>query len=173
MRRRLCRPLVSLPLGVVSEHERQLKYTKWRTYQCSHLLENIKHEYLDAETRVDDHYFVEKVRCDSARTRCFMLGLEYQAERSRFNCMWLSGTERRVSLGKRQATFLLWMTCRRNVEKIDASTFSAGHGAFELLSYVFRECVERYRQHLQRSRVPRRSFSICAYNLLECCSLHQ
>lgn len=43
------------------EHERQLEYTKWRTYQCSHLLENIKHEYLDAETRVDDHYFIEKV----------------------------------------------------------------------------------------------------------------
>lgn len=45
-----------------SEHEKQLKYTKWRTYQCSHLLENIKHEFLDAETRVDDHYFVEKAR---------------------------------------------------------------------------------------------------------------
>lgn len=45
-----------------SEHERQLKYTKWRTYQCSHLLENIKHEFLDAESRVDDHYFLQKVR---------------------------------------------------------------------------------------------------------------
>ncbi|CAM9242227.1 unnamed protein product [Ascophyllum nodosum] len=42
------------------EHERQLAYTKWRTYQCSHLLENIKHEFLDAETRVDDHYLIEK-----------------------------------------------------------------------------------------------------------------
>lgn len=46
----------------VLEHERQLEYTKWRTYQCSHLLENIKHEYLDAETRVDDHYLLEKAR---------------------------------------------------------------------------------------------------------------
>ena len=49
------------------EHERQLKYTKWRTYQCSHLLENIKHEFLDAESRVDDHYFLQKVRCTSVR----------------------------------------------------------------------------------------------------------
>ncbi|CAM9349713.1 unnamed protein product [Pylaiella littoralis] len=46
--------------AVSPEHERQLKYTKWRTYQCSHLLENIKHEFLDAEGRVDDHYFLEK-----------------------------------------------------------------------------------------------------------------
>lgn len=44
------------------EYERQLKYAKWRTYQSSHLLENIKHEFLDAEGRVDDHYFLEKVR---------------------------------------------------------------------------------------------------------------
>ncbi|CBJ27498.1 Ca2+/calmodulin-dependent protein kinase, EF-Hand protein superfamily [Ectocarpus siliculosus] len=42
------------------EHERQLQYTKWRTYQCSHLLENIKHEFLETEGRVDDHYFLEK-----------------------------------------------------------------------------------------------------------------
>ncbi|CAM9740853.1 unnamed protein product [Scytosiphon promiscuus] len=46
--------------AVSPEHERQLEYTKWRTYQCSHLLENIKHEFLDAEGRVDDHYFLEK-----------------------------------------------------------------------------------------------------------------
>eukprot|EP00903_Cladosiphon_okamuranus_P012731 g11902.t1 len=46
--------------AVSPEHERQLKYTKWRTYQCSHLLENIKHEFLDAESRVDDHYLLEK-----------------------------------------------------------------------------------------------------------------
>lgn len=52
------RPCVSCG---VSEQERQLKYTKWRTYQCSHLLENIKHEFLDAESRVDDHYFLENV----------------------------------------------------------------------------------------------------------------
>ena len=49
-------------VAAVSEHERQLKYSKWRTYQCSHLLENIKHEFLDVESRVDDHYFLEKVR---------------------------------------------------------------------------------------------------------------
>lgn len=44
-----------------AEQERQLKYAKWRTYQCSHLLENIKHEFLDTEGQVDDHYLVEKV----------------------------------------------------------------------------------------------------------------
>lgn len=42
------------------EYERQLKYAKWRTYQCSHLLENIKHEFMDSEGQVDDHYVIEK-----------------------------------------------------------------------------------------------------------------
>ncbi|CAM9591447.1 unnamed protein product [Discosporangium mesarthrocarpum] len=42
------------------EYENQLSYARWRTYQCSHLLENIKHEYLDAETRVEDHYILHK-----------------------------------------------------------------------------------------------------------------
>lgn len=46
----------------IQEHERQLKYAKWRTYQSSHLLENIKHEFLDSEGQVDDHYLVEKAR---------------------------------------------------------------------------------------------------------------
>lgn len=62
---RLIDPLpLSLPPVAVpfEEHERQLQYTKWRTYQCSHLLENIKHEFLDTEGRVDDHYFLEKAR---------------------------------------------------------------------------------------------------------------
>lgn len=70
--RRPCFVLFCLPPSAVacaSEHERQLKYTKWRTYQCSHLLENIKHEFLDAESRVEDHYFLEKVRYLSARLK--------------------------------------------------------------------------------------------------------
>lgn len=54
------------------EHERQLKYAKWRTYQSSHLLENVKHEFLDSEGQVDDHYLIEKVRRMEKKHQSFL-----------------------------------------------------------------------------------------------------
>ena len=71
-----------------SEHERQLKYSKWRTYQCSHLLENIKHEFLDVETRVDDHYFLEKVRSPSLHHQ---LSLQHQLVQPFKDCSLVLG----------------------------------------------------------------------------------
>ncbi len=45
--------------GLPSDLDEMLRYCRWRTMRCGHLLQNIVHEYVDSDVRLEDHYIVD------------------------------------------------------------------------------------------------------------------
>jgi calcium-dependent protein kinase len=44
--------------GLPSDLEKTLEYCRFRTYQSSHLLQNIVHEHMESDVHLEDHYIV-------------------------------------------------------------------------------------------------------------------
>ncbi len=45
--------------GLPPDLDEMLRYCRWRTMRCGHLLQNIVHEYVDSDVRLEDHYIVD------------------------------------------------------------------------------------------------------------------
>ncbi len=45
--------------GLPPDLDEMLRYCRWCTMRCGHLLQNIVHEYVDSDVRLEDHYIID------------------------------------------------------------------------------------------------------------------